>query len=645
MNLFILAIIQSILAVFSLKAEVRTSGVFGDNMVLQRDEPVKVWGWADRGESVKVKFNGKEYKTRAARNGGWQVTLMPMSFGGPYSLSIEGKSNKIEYTNILIGEVWLCSGQSNMEWPVSMAANAQQEIDSADYPMIRLLGVSKKMNVVPQDDLQADWKVCSPSSVGDFSAVGYYYACELYHKLGVPVGIINSSRGGTDIETWTSRDSYEALPVAVRRQYDPEFLTNIEKCIKESTKGLDGYLEAMAKDRGLIEKWQDEYVDVSSWNEMQMPQEWSSTPLAHVDGLVWFRFECMVPEVAVGKPATLYLGRIDDNDIAWVNSHEVGRTSGYNQSRAYQVPAGTLKAGRNVIAVRVTDNMGPGGFIGQPRDLYLEMGVNDLKIPLDGTWNYCASVVNSDFYKVDIGPNSLHSLLYNAMIHPFTKFRIKGVVWYQGESNSEKALAYQTLFPNLINNWRSKWDYEFPFYWVQLANFMAKDEMPTESSWAELREAQTKTLSVPKTGQAVITDIGDAGDIHPRNKQEVGRRLALIALNKSYGVDDLIYSGPTFFSMERVDDKVLITFDTHGSELVIVSKYGYIEGFSIAGADNKFVWARACLDDGKVIVWSDQVKDPVTVRYSWGNNPDVNLFNKVGLPAVPFRTNNQKMNY
>lgn len=637
-KLLVLVVLSSLAGLSLLRAEVKVSGVFGDNMVLQRDEPIKVWGWADKGEAVNVKFNGQAYKTRATRTGEWEVTLAPMPFGGPYILSVEGKKNAVEFSNILIGEVWLCSGQSNMEWPVMRAANAQQEIDNANFPEIRLLGVTRKMHIIPQDDLIASWQVCSPASVGDFSAVAYFYARELYRKLGIPIGVINTSWGGTDIETWTSSDSYEALPEAVRRQTNMELKEGLNAYVKQHPEGLEGYQEAMAKDKGMAEKWNNESVDVSTWEEMQIPQDWSFTPLSNVDGLVWFRFECEVSKAAAGKPAVLHLGRIDDNDITWINALEVGRTAGYNQNRAYSVPAGTLKAGKNVIAVRVSDDMGPGGFIGQPADLYLDIGSGDTKIPLAGNWKYCTSVINADFNKTNVGPNSLYSLLYNAMIHPFTKFQIKGATWYQGESNAGNAVAYQTLLPNLIENWRTKWGYDFPFYWVQLANFMAKDATPAESSWAELREAQTMTLSTPKTGQAVIIDIGEAGDIHPSNKQEVGRRLALIALNKNYGMDNLIYSGPTFASMEKAGDKVTLTFDTHGSELTVLNKYGYIEGFSIAGADKKFVWARACLKDGKVIVWSDQVKDPIVVRYGWGNNPDINLFNKEGLPAIPFRT-------
>lgn len=369
---------------------------------------------------------------------------------------------------------------------------------------------------------------------------------------------------------------------------------------------------------------------------MSLPREWSLTPLAREDGHVWFRREFVLPENAEGKAAMLALGPIDDNDITWINGVEVGRTVGYNISRRYSVGENILHGGVNTLTVRVTDTGGGGGLFGLPQDVWLN--VEGKQYPLAGEWSYKPSVVTSAYGIVQYGPNVLNSLLYNAMIHPIVCYAIKGAVWYQGENNAGDAYAYRTLFPNMMENWREKWGYDYPFYWVQLANFMAEAPVPRESAWAELREAQTLALDLPQTGQAVTIDIGDPGDIHPRNKQEVGRRLALNALAKDYGRTNIVWSGPTYASSAIEGNRITVTFDTYGSELAVRNKYGYIEGFAVAGADRVFHWAKAWIEDGKVVVCSDAVDRPVAVRYAWSDDPQTNLFNTEGLPAAPFRS-------
>ncbi len=447
-------------------AGVKPATVFGDGMVLQRDAPIKVWGTADPRERVTVEFGGNSVSARADRAGRWSVTLPESPASDKAAvMTIAGKDSEVELANVLVGDVWLASGQSNMEWVVKNSNDAEQEIASADHPGIRCFTVKKAIAMTPQEELEGSWAVCSPETVGNFTAVGYYFARELHRELGVPVGIINSSWGGTDIETWTSPEAYSALPATA--------------------------------------------------------------------------------------------------------------------TRTYKLEEGTV-----------------------PRN-----------------------------------PNAHSSLLYNAMINPITGFRIKGAIWYQGENNAGDAYAYRTLFPAMINDWRGQWGYEFPFYWVQLANHMAEDAVPVESHWAELREAQSMTLSLPRTGQAVIIDIGEAHDIHPRNKQDVGRRLALNSLHHDFGREDLVWSGPTCSSMNIDRGRVTIGFDTYGSQLVVRNKYGYLEGFTVAGSDRVFHWAQARLtSDGKVVVWSPAVREPVAVRYAWANNPMANLFNTEGLPAAPFRT-------
>ena len=626
-------------SVLPLQAEVKLPGFFGDNMVLQREAPVKIWGWADKNEPVQVHFNGQVKKTKANRAGEWSVLLDPMSAGGPYTLRVEGKDNRIDYGNILVGEVWLCSGQSNMEWIVANSAGAEQEIaDASNYPEIRALNVTKKMHCIPQTDFAGKWEVSSPATVGSFSAVAYFYARSLYRELGVPIGIINSSWGGTDIECWISPDRYAQLPDKIKLPYNQELIEAVHRSVDENNGSMDAYTEGFVYDEGIRRKWYEPNADDASWTTIEMPNPWNEAPLSNTDGAVWFRGTFHSPKSAQG-PATLYLGQIDDDDICWINGTQVGSTKGWGIHRQYNVPENVWKPGENSIVVRVTDEMGGGGFLATPDKFYIEWNEDEpVSVNLSGTWKYAQGISDEDFRKVLLNPNNIHSLLYNAMIHPLTPMTIKGVIWYQGENNAGRATAYQTLFPTLISDWRDKWKCELPFYWVQLANFMAKDSVPSESDWANLREAQTMTLSLPKTGQAVIIDIGEANDIHPKNKQDVGWRLALHALHNEYGRKDLIVSAPTYQSMEKQGNKLVLTFDMKGSTWNLHNKYGYIEGFAIAGADKQFHWAKAQLAGDRIEVWSDDVPYPEYVRFAWGNNPDVNLFNAEGLPLAPFRT-------
>ncbi len=622
-----------------LQAEVRLPHIFSDNMILQRDKVLKIWGWADKNEKVKIEILGQIKNAKTDKSGYWYVNLDPIPYGGPYQMKIQGANNTITLNNILIGDIWLCSGQSNMEMPVNgwgQVYNYEKEIKDADYPLIRAFNVEKAMSMTPNSDFEGKWQVCSPETVSSFSATAYFFARKLNRELNIPIGIINSSWGGTDIETWISSDSFNKLPDNFKERYAGMKDINLAKFAQENESKKKDYLAALANDPGIKEEWFKPSSATTNWKKMQIPQEWGQTELASIDGIVWFRYNFTLPESANGKTATIHLGPVDDDDVSWINGIKIGETVGYGIPRIYDIKKGVLKNGINNLTVKVVDHSGGGGLFGLPDDLYIE--VNGIKYPLAGEWEYKPSATNKEFGYIDFSPNAYPSLLYNAMINPITPLSIKGAIWYQGENNANAAYNYRTLFPTLINDWRGKCGYQFPFYWVQLANYMAKETQPEDSKWAELREAQDMTLSLPNTGQAVITDIGDGADIHPRNKQDVGLRLALIALNKDYGKSDIVYSGPTFKKMEISGDKAIIYFDNIGKGLSVKSKYGYVEGFAIAGADNKFVWAKAYLDGDKVIVTSDKITNPVTVRYSWSNNPDVNLFNSEGMPAAPFRT-------
>jgi sialate O-acetylesterase len=615
-------------------AAIKLPKIFSDNMVIQRDQPVKIWGWADNGEKITVNFNNQEIKTTAGKSGKWSVILKPMTFGGPFELKIVGKANNILLKNILIGDVWICSGQSNMEFALKGANNAQQEISKANYPEIRHFTVEKAMSYKPKEDFTGgNWQECNPENAGNFSAVAYFFGRKLNQELNIPIGLIHTSWGGTDIQTWISWDEMSQIG-----EYQKINLDDFDRKAEENAKKLQNYQLALKSDKGIIEKWFESKTDISSWKVMILPQLWEKTEVGNADGIIWFRKDIEVPASFGGKSITLSMGPIDDWDETYVNGSLVGKENVYNKPRKYQV---TLKPGQNTIVIKVTDTGGGGGIFGKPEELYIEC--DGQKISLAGEWKYNKSVLSTDFGILNMGPNSFPSQLYNAMIAPVINFSIKGAIWYQGENNTWQAFTYRSLFPKLINNWRAKWGQEFPFYWVQLANFKEAKDLPGESDWAELREAQNMTLNLPKTGQAVITDIGDANDIHPKNKQDVGLRLALAALKTTYG-KDIVYSGPVYQSMKIEGDKIVLNFKSVGGGLLAKNdKYGYLRGFSIAGEDKQFKWAKAIIEGDKVIVTCNQIKNPVAVRYAWADNPDdANLYNAEGLPASSFRTDNWK---
>jgi sialate O-acetylesterase len=610
--------------------------VFTSNMVLQRGKPIKIWGWADKGEKITVQCNGQKAVAKTDKEGAWMLTMQPMQAGGPYELTIDGK-NKIVLSNILIGDVYMCSGQSNMEFALRNANNATKEIAASSYPDIRLFTVKKATSFAEKKDVDpaGEWAVCGPASSGDFSAVAYFFARKLIKDINVPIGLIHSSWGGTNIEAWTSWDI-----MSKTADYSKVDLVKMEAGRAESAKRQQQFQESLKNDIGVTEKWYDPSAAVSGWKNIQLPKLWEQTEIGNADGIVWFKKEFELPPSLNGKKLTLSLGPIDDNDVTWINGKQAGAINGYNIDRVYEIDPALLVPGKNTIVVKVTDNAGGGGIYGKPEQLYVQAGTE--KVFLAGEWQYKASVLNTSFGLADGGPNSFPSQLYNAMIAPLIQFPVAGAIWYQGESNAGEAFKYRTLFPALINNWRNKWGYAFPFFWVQLANYTKADSLPVQSDWAELREAQNMTLQLPQTGQAVIIDVGEAADIHPKNKQDVGYRLALAAEKVMYN-KDIVYSGPVYQSMKTEGNKIIIQFTNTGSGLLAKDKYGYLKGFAIAGSDQHFVWASAWIEGDKVIVQGNGVQNPVAVRYAWGNNPDdANLYNKEGIPASPFRTDSFK---
>jgi sialate O-acetylesterase len=622
----------------ALHAEVTLPFILSDNMIIQREVPVNIWGWAKPGEKVTVTFAGQKATTQAGSNGEWKVKLQPVAAGGPFEMTISGR-NTIVLKNILAGDVWVCSGQSNMEWPLSQSRNWQTDKNTVDNANIRLFYVPKNMSVKPMNNTkETRWETCNETSASAFSAVGYYFGRALNQQLQVPIGLINSNWGGTDIETWTSLETMYA---------DKDYAASIDKMKSLDLDQLQQEADEKIRvwqhtvdqeDPGVVSKWYLPETASTGWKEMKLPQPWEGAGLPGLDGVVWFRKEFTVSPGDAGKDIVISLGPIDDSDECYVNGILIGKTENrYDLPRVYKVAPGLLKEGTNLICLKVVDTGGGGGAWGVDNQMYVEAGGN--KISLAGAWQYQVGL-NLPAPRSASSPNSFPSLLYNAMINPLINFPIKGVIWYQGENNAGNYMKYRTLFPAMINDWRSKWNIgNFTFLFVQLANYMEPSQFPQESSWAGLREAQSMTLKVPQSGMAVIIDIGETKDIHPRNKDDVGYRLALAGLKIAYG-KDIVYSGPTYRSMEISGDRIILDFDNTGSGLVARDKYGYLRSFAIAGPDRKFVWAKAYIAPGnKVVVMHGDVKNPVAVRYAWADNPDdANLYNAEGLPASPFRT-------
>jgi sialate O-acetylesterase len=638
---FILTILFGIFISNSAKAEVTLPKIFSSNMVLQQGIEIPVWGWAESGERIRVSFNNETVRIRADNEGNWMVNLPVQEYGGPYTLTINGQ-NTIEFTNVMVGEVWIASGQSNMEWRVDQSNNADKEIAAASYPSIRLFTVPKAVAQFPQDDISGgEWVECSPETIGAFSAVAYFFGRNLHEELHVPIGLIHSSWGGTVAETWISGNTINN---------DPDFknqLTELQQMdldqyrqakLEQIREILGG--EVPTEDKGMVDGkpvWSGLDYNDSNWRSIKTPMYWENQGYIDIDGIGWYRKEITLNEEQTNSNLTLHLGKIDDSDITFFNGIEIGRTENmYDEERIYSIDKKYLKPGNNMIVVRVHDTGGNGGIWGDPENQFLAIG-NEKK-DISGDWKFRIS--KAEVGAVNVGPNSYPTLLFNAMINPLVPFGIKGAIWYQGESNAGRAKQYQRIFPSLINDWRNHWQQgDFPFLFVSLANYMQPLEKPAESSWAELREAQTMTLSLPNTGMALAIDIGEADDIHPKNKQDVGKRLALDAFKIAYS-RDVVNSGPMYKSVDFRNGKAFVTFSEIGSGLKIKDKYGYLKGFSIAGPDKKFHWAKAeLINENTVAVYSDEVLNPAAVRYGWADNPnDVNLYNQEGLPANPFRT-------
>lgn len=615
-----------------------------DSMVLQRNATINIWGWASPKEKIKLVFQQKKYQTITGDDGKWLIKLSPMQAGGPYSMDISGK-NKITLKEILIGDVWFCSGQSNMVHQLNIHdITYAQEIANANNSRIRQFWVPTLTSLEgPKENFPSGfWKSAVGEDIRPFSAVAYFFAKKIQDKYQVPIGIINSSVGGTPIEAWTSEDGFKEFPQlekTIQRNKDTSYL----KSIKASTPNGMARVNAKVQDKGLLEspKWFEPNYSPKGWHNINVPGYWEDQGIKDLNGTVWYRKEIHIPASILGKPGKVFLGRIVDSDILYINGKQVGNTTYMYPQRRYPIASDLLKEGKNILVIKVTNNAGKGGFItDKPYSLIIGSDTIDLK----GTWQYKVGEVFNPIPRSavlgggGINPQNQPAALYNAMISPAINYTIKGILWYQGESNAGRASDYAKLQPAQIMDWRNKWQLgDIPFVFVQLPNFMDANYVPSESQWAELRESQFKSLAVKNTAMAVAIDLGEWNDIHPDNKKDVGERLALAAEKLAYDTN-IVHSGPLFKSSTIEGNKIILSFDHIGSGLVTNDGEEPKE-FAIAGADKKFVWAKTKIENNRVIVWSDELAKPAFVRYAWADNPVYpNLYNREGLPASPFRT-------
>jgi sialate O-acetylesterase len=630
---FIYYILFTFCFIQSPKAEVKLPSLIGDNMLLQRDTPVKLWGWAAASEPVKLVFGKRTYSTVADSAGSWEILLPAQKAGGPHHLFI----NNIEIKNILFGDLWLCSGQSNMETPVSRVMTLfGEEIRQYANPNIRYVKIPLSYNFhAPQQDVApCEWVDVTPETAPDFSAVAYFFAKEMYEKTGVPVGVISSSVGGSPAEAWISEEALQPFPAMLndlRICQSDEFVAGVQQLGSLPGRRWREVLDE--QDGGLREQWALPGYDDRAWKTTDLlNSSWGKNGARPANGAYWFRREVEIPAGYAAQPATLYMGRIVDADEVFVNGKSVGTTGYQYPPRIYPLPVGALKAGKNLIAVRLISS---GGFPEFVPDKPYKIAFANGEVSLTGEWKYSVGALMPPTPGGGVPFQYKPAGLYNAMIAPLKNHAVKGALWYQGESNTGRADEYYDLMQALIGDWRGIWGKELPFFIVQLANFMAPSLLQQSSGWAALRDVQRRlSQAVPHVALAVTIDVGEWNDIHPLNKKEVGRRIALQARKLVYG-ENIVSEGPMYKSHERQGSKIVISFKDNTDELAPVDE---LKGFAVAGADGIYRLAKAKTDGKKVIVWSDEIAQPVGVRYAWANNPEgANLRNTAGLPASPFQ--------
>lgn len=611
---------------FAAHAQLTMPRLFADHMVVQRNQPVKIWGWTSANSKVVVTFNEDKQKSKANSEGYFEVILPVHAAGGPYVLTVSDKISEKVINDVLIGDVWIASGQSNMEWQLQWNVNNwEEEVKDSDYPEMRFFKVPNEYASSPQRDVNGgEWLLANQENSPQFSAVAWFFAKKNHLEKGVPVGVVESHWGGTPAEAWTTIETlaktpgYEAIADTILHPSKPWSEIEKENEEKDARKW-----ELMRDEKGAVASGA-QYVDYddSTWISYDLPCNCKMTDLA------WLRRNIQLNPDTISS-AKLFISNVVQEAFVFFNGELIWSKEWNEDTKPLEIKHELLRTGKNVVTYRVANSWDNNVYFGRPGEMWLE--VNGQKISLEGNWKYSNDI--EEKIPMSVKMFQMPSFLYNAKIAPIGGYTARGVIWYQGESNAHQPQYYRGLFGNMIRDWRKLWGYELPFLYVQLANFMQRQDMPVESQWAELRDAQTQTLELPKTAMAVTIDIGDANDIHPRNKQDVGARLWLAAKKVSYG-DEVVYSGPVFQGAKVADDQVIVSFDHLGAGL---KSKGELKGFALSDAEGNWYWAEAEIAGSTVVVRSAEVKQPVAVSYAWGDNPEASLYNQEGLPAVPFR--------
>lgn len=616
------------------------SPLISDGMVLERDSKVPIWGKATIGEIISLTFLDKSYQTKVDEKDTWEIILNDLPAGGPFEMVIQCGTEQKIIKDILVGDIWVLGGQSNMQIPIARTLDLfEDEVKNAECTGIRQFAVPQVYNFhAPQDELTGgNWISVTPESINSFSAIGYFFAKKLYEKYQVPIGMLFTAIGGTPVEAWLSEKTlrkFDRLKETLSQCQDDDYVAGIQHM--EETRNNKWYNDLYEKDAGhhdMKAPWYSEDCDDADWSDIELPRSFRGTELEEIRGCVWFRKEIFIPDHMTAGKAKLVLGTIVDGDDTYVNGVQVGNTGYLYPPRRYVIPEGLLKKGKNILTVRVIMTQNIGAFV---TDMPYFLKANGEELPLSGTWKYrigtkMEAQSSTTFFQYK--PTGV----YNGMIYPLRKYSIKGVLWYQGESNTGHPDDYGDLFKAVIKDWRDTWELgEFPFLYVQLANYCPWKMEPEVSGWARVREEQRKTLEVPNTGMAVIHDVGNYNDLHPQNKKAVGNRLALWAMKLVYG-EDIVYCGPIYSHMEMEGDKIRLYFNHVGSGLI--AKGGELKTFSICGKDGKFITADAKIVNDTVVVSGKDLKEPVAVRYAWADNPEgANLYNREDLPSSSFTT-------
>lgn len=622
-----------------LPAQLRLPSFLSEGMVIQQKKVNRIWGWANADQLITVEFKEKKYSAYANSHGEWEVFLDPVNAGKAGSIIVLAGEEKIELKNILAGEVWVCGGQSNMEWKMRQLEDTyKEELQTANNDNIRFVVVSQTFANTPQKDvvLEKKWSPVNPATIGDCSAVAYWYAKLLYKNLQVPIGLVVSNWGGTPAQSWTSFEGLHDFPGYSKTYVEKIKTLNLDEIDKQRHLLKEKFEKDIIEKAAFVQETVQPGFDDRNWKEMMLPKPWEQQGYPSLDGIVIYRLGFNIEAADASKEAVINMPAVDDMDSTYINGTFIGTTNQWDAIRKYKISAGVLKAGKNILVIKVQDN-GGGGGLNNAEDQF-NISVDNKIIPLAGSakFNIIAALTDITGGNGEIKVQPV--VLYNGMIAPLLPLTIKGAIWYQGEENASKPVEYRSLFPNMITDWRNHWGQgDFPFLFVQLSSFGSVKNEPVESNWAALREAQAKTLHLPNTAMAVSIDVGNPANIHPKQKREVGERLALSAMKLVYGNTTLVSSGPQLSGSMIHGNQVILEFSN--AENGLMAKGKQLKYFAIAGADKKFIWADAVIKNNKVIVSSALIKKPVAVRYAWADSPvEANLYNKEGLPAAPFRT-------